>query len=563
MPVSQAPDQILQHAVLGQVPEIKPYEALTELNSRVKFKAASMAMRGQNAIAQAQHMKQQPPIAAQIMQANQQLNGIAALPVPTTDAYSAGGIVAFSGGGRTPYQDEEPTQEEKDREVIMRLLRDVGLGAGKLAAAGYDIFTLPVRGIAGAYNTIARIPRAFSVPLPFVPKEFGTESMTPMYDRYFRQQENSQPTQPPQQAPSPTQPQVVEVAEPSQQKRNPESSTPVTTRASSASAGTPPGVGSSRRPVRPAWPEYNPQAPKLTVPEAATAEELAAEAKRIMDPRMSEYDKQMQRFRERAEAMQRGEGIKTPSRFERGLAGVLAGATDEVAAARRAGVRPSLGMALAGGARAAISEDKEREKARKELIEKGQQLEMTLALQRAAYERGEYETANRLGERARQLAKEQVEVKNRQAELDEAAKERAAARQFKQVSTEREEVDKDLDRQQRAEIARAQLAVQQERMKEDDYRKRVAQLRVDPVYVDAMNEVKEAQKRLTGVDRNSPVFAEMQRQYLMALQKAQQRAIAYGVKPEDAGVVDSLTQSAISAPVPPDIQAILNKFAPR
>jgi hypothetical protein len=508
MPVSQAPDQILQHAVLGQVPEIKPYEALTELNSRVKFKAASMAMRGQNAIAQAQHMKQQPPIAAQIMQANQQLNGIAALPVPTTDAYSAGGIVAFNDGG---FIDRFPSDS------VIGMLRDwIRAGRPPMRKSLIErMFGIKEKDATLAAPELS-IPQLPQMPIPEIEIDYNTP-----------------------------------------QTRTPE------VRAISASLGTSTGVGSSRRPVRPAWPEYNPQAPKLTVPEAATAEELAAEAKRIMDPRMSEYDKQMQRFRERAEAMQRGEGIKTPSRFERGLAGVLAGATDEVAAARRAGVRPSLGMALAGGARAAMSEDKEREKARKELIEKGQQLEMTLALQRAAYERGEYEAANRLGERARQLAKEQVEVKNRQAELDEAAKERAAARQFQQVSTERQEVDKDLDRQQRAEIARAQLAVQQERMKEDDYRKRVAQLRVDPVYVDAMNEVKEAQKRLTGVDRNSPVFAETQRQYLVALQKAQQRAIAYGVKPEDAGVVDSLTQSAISAPVPPDIQAILNKFAPR
>jgi hypothetical protein len=88
--------------------------------------------------------------------------------------YAGGGAVAFNKGGNP--------QEEQDRKRIISALESAGLGVQKLAAAGYDVFTMPVRALAGVYNTLARGPRAFGVGLPFIPKEFGTESMTPMMD---------------------------------------------------------------------------------------------------------------------------------------------------------------------------------------------------------------------------------------------------------------------------------------------------------------------------------------------------------------------------------------------
>lgn len=93
---------------------------------------------------------------------------------------ATGGIVAFQNRGEVP--DPKKSQEEEDRKAILKALSDVGMGASKLAAAGYDVFTMPVRALAGIYNTLARAPRAFGAEVPFIPKGFGSESMTPMMD---------------------------------------------------------------------------------------------------------------------------------------------------------------------------------------------------------------------------------------------------------------------------------------------------------------------------------------------------------------------------------------------
>lgn len=60
---------------------------------------------------------------------------------------------------------------------------------GRPFAAAADLFTLPVRGVMGAANTMLRLPNAFGAGIPYIPEEaFGgsSTSLTPYYDKYFR-----------------------------------------------------------------------------------------------------------------------------------------------------------------------------------------------------------------------------------------------------------------------------------------------------------------------------------------------------------------------------------------
>lgn len=126
-------------------------------------------------------MQQLPKQVEQLTQRQQAMEqGIARAPGAGAVRMAGGGIVGFSGGGTA--QTEGP-QEERDRIALIKAIKDTGADLTKLGAAGADIFTLPVRALAGIYNTLARAPRAFGINVPFVPKAFGTESMTPYSDR--------------------------------------------------------------------------------------------------------------------------------------------------------------------------------------------------------------------------------------------------------------------------------------------------------------------------------------------------------------------------------------------
>ncbi|MCA9326851.1 hypothetical protein KC976_04610, partial [Candidatus Saccharibacteria bacterium] len=73
----------------------------------------------------------------------------------------------------------------------------------------------------------------------------------------------------------------------------------------------------------------------------------------------------------------------------------LSGATDEVMAARRAGIRPSLGMALASAGKAASASDKEYKDKLAAMQEKGFEREFALEQARIAQERGEQDRAQK------------------------------------------------------------------------------------------------------------------------------------------------------------------------
>ena len=113
---------------------------------------------------------QQPPSA-----------GLAGLPAPNIQGMAGGGIVAFEGGGST---DKEKEQREKDRAAATNTIE-------QLIAAGKDVLSAPVRGIAGAAESVITRPlRAAGVPLPYLPESFyggDRESLTPYADKLARE----------------------------------------------------------------------------------------------------------------------------------------------------------------------------------------------------------------------------------------------------------------------------------------------------------------------------------------------------------------------------------------
>jgi len=142
----------------------------------------------------AQQSKSQPPILDRVVQ-RAEAAGIDQLPsnlAPTRDM-AGGGIVAFEGGGEVEkpmrFQNQglvPKTQEEMDREEMMDTLR-------RMKAAGMDVLSLPVRGVAGAAESVITRPlRALGVPIPYIPSAFyggDSSSMTPYYDVIRRQDE--------------------------------------------------------------------------------------------------------------------------------------------------------------------------------------------------------------------------------------------------------------------------------------------------------------------------------------------------------------------------------------
>jgi hypothetical protein len=177
-PLSQMHMQQLMQLMMNPRPDGPPlYAVISAISEQQKKAQAQAAMQRQGAMAQGQQAAQQPPVAQEVMAQAQQMQPeepVMAAYGGEMHGYAGGGAVAFNKGGNL--------QEEQDRQRIISALESAGLGVQKLAAAGYDVFTMPVRALAGVYNTLARGPRAFGIGLPFIPKEFGTESMTPMTD---------------------------------------------------------------------------------------------------------------------------------------------------------------------------------------------------------------------------------------------------------------------------------------------------------------------------------------------------------------------------------------------
>jgi len=106
--------------------------------------------------------------------------------------FAPGGIVSFAGGGKSEPESAEEKQRKEDQAAVAKLLgliKDANRGAG---AAIADVAALPIRGLAGAYDTaVVRPMRAAGIDAGYlskhlVPEGVDPSSMTPFYDKYSR-----------------------------------------------------------------------------------------------------------------------------------------------------------------------------------------------------------------------------------------------------------------------------------------------------------------------------------------------------------------------------------------
>ncbi len=115
----------LQKAVMGMDPRIKPFEALAELQTRVKREKMKQSMQAQNP--QQQPVAQQALAEAASLQ-NPYMSGLGGAPVESPVGMAGGGIVAFQEGGDVPgFQAGVYIPQEFDNTIV-------GLEAGDLYA---------------------------------------------------------------------------------------------------------------------------------------------------------------------------------------------------------------------------------------------------------------------------------------------------------------------------------------------------------------------------------------------------------------------------------------------
>ena len=148
----------LQKAVMGMDPRIKPFEALAELQTRVKREKMKQSMQAQN--------PEQAPVAQRMMSEaaalqNPYMAGLAAAPVESPVGMAGGGIVAFEEGGEVPrfdgrsgsmvyapygFANTADTRQYTPEELLeAQRLREMGLGdlIGEKARSAYNWLTQP------------------------------------------------------------------------------------------------------------------------------------------------------------------------------------------------------------------------------------------------------------------------------------------------------------------------------------------------------------------------------------------------------------------------------------
>lgn len=111
---------------------------------------------------------------------------------PSIYDYCGGGIIAFDGGGKAESKSAEEKQRDEDRDALAKLWESIKGANRDAGAAIADVATLPLRGLAGAYDTaVVRPMRAAGVDAGYlskhlVPEGVDPSSMTPFYDKYAR-----------------------------------------------------------------------------------------------------------------------------------------------------------------------------------------------------------------------------------------------------------------------------------------------------------------------------------------------------------------------------------------
>jgi hypothetical protein len=174
------------------------YVTLAALSKAQEQEQIDAQVRGQQAIEDAKQMQgsvaqdvvkkvASSGVGAQDVVKKVASSGVGAQPY----GFARGGIVAFDKGGATAQ-----SQEERDRQAILSALSAAGFSAQKLAAAGFDVLSMPARALMGVYNTLARGPRAFGVNLPFIGEDSPEliSSMMPATDAVRRKETERQMT---------------------------------------------------------------------------------------------------------------------------------------------------------------------------------------------------------------------------------------------------------------------------------------------------------------------------------------------------------------------------------
>lgn len=420
-PVNQTPDQVLQMALQGQVPEIKPYEALAELNKRVKAKQMQQAQSGVQAIQQAQQMQQQPNIAQQLVQQNQALSGVASLP--NNQTYAGGGIVAFADGGST------------NKSFLGLNFDYIDMQKYGIYMSPYDAPEVRLAKIAKYRELKKQIEEAPEIPKgTWLPSERNLPQLQapalnpppmaylPIPDVVSQAQAQPQPQMPPQAAAAPQRPRAPSAA--------------------------PPQVPNLKAPA------FNLTPVQYEVPKELTLDDIIGEQSKLTGSRMSAYDERMRKFMERAQAMERGEGIRQPQMLSRAVDALGSGAIDEIDMARRAGVRPSLGAALGRAGREARKADAALQDRIERMKEKGLETQMLLEKARIAYESGQQDLAQRYFAEARKSQAEAIAMRNKNKEAIQAVEAAKSTREFDEYKLQRESAEKAAEREKDLQVAR-------------------------------------------------------------------------------------------------------------
>jgi len=176
--------QIQQYAAMHKNDPYTMSLALSEMNRRKETRSAQMGQQ-----------QQQPKVVDQAIagmsQGLPEDSGIAQLPTGPMQ-YADGGIVAFAEAGQVT--DEQ--QRISDQEGIAKFGRDVWRQMQNAGTAILDVGTMPIRGLAGAYDSaVVRPLRAlganigYTSPL-FMPSGADPGSQTPFYDTMVRGKES-------------------------------------------------------------------------------------------------------------------------------------------------------------------------------------------------------------------------------------------------------------------------------------------------------------------------------------------------------------------------------------
>jgi hypothetical protein len=172
--------QLQQTQGLPSITELARMTLAAEAQQRAQLRQAAM---------QQQAMMQQQPQATVAEEQMAALGGISDLPAPNLenlgDGMAGGGIVAFAPGGDVDLE----KQREEDRARLKSMYEAGRISLEEFGRAIADIAALPLRGVAGAYDSaVVRPMRAAGLDAGYlspylVPEGVDPESMTPFSDQ--------------------------------------------------------------------------------------------------------------------------------------------------------------------------------------------------------------------------------------------------------------------------------------------------------------------------------------------------------------------------------------------